>query len=174
MHQENYDRCVEIDEIQQTGIPALPEENTQNLAMELASAIGFEVVDNDISAIHQLPATKKEKDGLIIKFTSRDKREKFYKRRSNLKGKYNSILPTIRTHYAQRTHRFNKVHINESPTAYRKRLFGRINSFKKNHNYKFLWTSNGKIHLRQSEDSVIHTFRTPEQCEDHEDSILNR
>lgn len=51
MHQENYHRCVEIDEIQQTGIPALPEENTQNLAMQLASTIGVGVVDNDISTI---------------------------------------------------------------------------------------------------------------------------
>ena len=96
---------------------ALPEENTQNLAMELASAIGVEVVTNDISTIHQLPATKNVKDGLIIKFTSRDKRDEFYKKRSNLKGKYTSILPPIRTHYGQGTHRFNKVHINESPTA---------------------------------------------------------
>lgn len=98
MHQENYDRCVEIDETHQylrrdcletTGIPALPEENTQNLAMELASAIGVEV----------LPATKIIKDRLIIKLTSRDKRDEFYKKRSNLKGKNTSILPTIRTHY---------------------------------------------------------------------------
>lgn len=74
MHQENYDRCVEIDEIQQylrhdchkkTGIEALPEENTENLAMELACAIGVELVDKDISTIHRLPATKKVKDCLI-------------------------------------------------------------------------------------------------------------
>lgn len=162
-----------------SGIEALPDVKTQNLAMELVSATGVELVDKDISIIHWLPATKKVKDWLIIKFSSRDKRDEFYKKHSNPKGRNTSILPNTRTHYVQGkcqgTHRFNKVHINESLiAAYRKQLFGRINSLKKNHNYKFVWTSNGKIHLCQSKDSAINTCTTLEQFEDHEDSVLNR
>ena len=42
----------------------------------------------------------------------------------------------------------NKIHINESLTTYRKRLFGKINTFKQQRNHKFLWTANGKILLR--------------------------
>ena len=42
----------------------------------------------------------------------------------------------------------NKIHINESLTTYRKRLFRRINTFKQQCNDKFLWTANGKILLR--------------------------
>ena len=39
----------------------------------------------------------------------------------------------------------------ESLTAYRKKLFGQINSFGKQQNYNYLLTMNGKILLRQNE-----------------------
>ena len=35
------------------------------------------------------------------------------------------------------------------------KLFGRINAFKHENNFKFLWTSNEKILLRESESSTI-------------------
>ena len=36
------------------------------------------------------------------------------------------------------------MYINESLTQYRSELFGRVNKFKKENKYKFLWTNNGK------------------------------
>ena len=57
-----YDQDVAIDEIQQyqrrdcleiTGIPILPMENTKVMVMELASAIGVEVDEKDISTAHR-------------------------------------------------------------------------------------------------------------------------
>ena len=42
--------------------------------------------------------------------------------------------------------------------AIEKKLFGQINKFKQDNNYKFLWTANGKIHLRATETSNTEAF----------------
>ena len=51
----------------------------------------------------------------------------------------------------------NKIHINESLTTYRRRLFGKINTFK-----------------QQTETSRIVSFSTHEEFEDYLDEINNR
>ena len=40
--------------------------------------------------------------------------------------------------------------INKSLTSFRKRLFGRIHNLKKENQFKFIWTVNGKILLRET------------------------
>ena len=86
--------------------------------------------------------------------------------RTNLKSKTSSCLPTVKRHSTKNL----KIHINESLTAYRKRLFGKINQFKKEHKFKFLWTTNGKIHLRKDNDSRVYTFTTFEKFAEFEGS----
>lgn len=63
--------------------------------------------------------------------------------------------------------RAGKIHVNESLTANRnnKKLFGEINSFRKQQNYKYLWTMNGKILLRQNENSRIYGFTKASEFE---------
>ena len=71
-------------------------------------------------------------------------------KRKNLKSKRTKDLPSVVcepesglvSHKAQ-------IHVNESLTPYRKRLLGRILQFKRDHNYKFIWTTNGKILLKK-------------------------
>lgn len=182
IHDVNYNQDVAIDEIQQyqrrdclevTGIPMVPMEDTKSLVVELATAIGVEVYEEDISTAHRLPNTKRVKDRLIVKFIRRDKREEFYKKRSNIKGKNTSCLPSVKSHYGQNISSHANIHINESLTAYRKRLFGMVNDFKKIHKHKFLWTSSGKILLRENDNSRIYTFTTVEQFEDYKSTIVN-
>ena len=63
----------------------------------------------------------------------------------------------------------SKIHINESLTSVRRRLLGRINEYKKGNNFKFLWTHNGKIFLKQSEASRSFVFTN----EDDFESFIN-
>ena len=51
-----------------------------------------------------------------------------------------------------------KIYINEPLTANRKKLFGIVNVFKKEHHYKYLWTANGKILLQESDILKIYGF----------------
>jgi hypothetical protein len=60
----------------------------------------------------------------------------------------------------------NTIHINESLTFDRKKLFGRVYAFKKKHSFKFIWTVNGKIMLRKSESTVSAGFVSQEEFDD--------
>lgn len=142
--------CIEI-----TGIPVLPLDNPKQLVLELGSLIGVSISEDQISTAHRLPDTKKVQNRIIVKFVQRDKREEFYKKKKNLIGKKSSLLPSVQAEMGKSVFSDNKIHINESLTTYRKRLFGRINSFKQQHNHKFLWTANGKILLRETETSFL-------------------
>ena len=53
-----------------------------------------------------------------------------------------------------------KISINESLTPYRRRLFGIINAFKGENNSGLIWTMNGKVYLKRSENSRTFTFTT--------------
>ncbi|XP_068689772.1 uncharacterized protein [Montipora foliosa] len=163
--------CIEI-----TGIPVLPLDNPKQLVLELGSLIGVSISEDQISTAHRLPDTKKVKNRIIAKFVQRDKREEFYKKKKNLIGKKSiaSLLPSVQDEMGKSVFSDNKIHINESLTAYRKRLFGRINSLKQQYNHKFLWTANGKILLRETETSRILSFSTHEEFEDYLDEIIKR
>ena len=139
--------CLEI-----TGIPVLPVDKPKELVKELGSALGININKNDISTAHRLPDTKKVKDRIIVKFVRRDVREEVYKNRKRLVGKCTTCLPSVNEEIGL--------------TAYRKCLFGKIHAFKRDKNYKFIWTANGRIHLRENEATTVFHFSTEEEFQD--------
>ena len=122
--------CVEI-----IGIPVTSQDNAKSIAMEVGDLMGVRVDENDISTAHRLPASKNVINRIIVKFVNRDKRNEFYKNRRLLIDKSPKDLPLISDEINNRS---GKIHINESLTTYRKKLFGQINSFRKQQNYKYL------------------------------------
>ena len=155
---EQYTRrdCLEI-----TGIPVVPNDSPALLVKEMSEIMGVNLNENDISIAHRLPPTKKVKDRLIVKFTRREKRDEIYSKRKNLKSKRTKDLPSVvcEPESAVVSHKA-QIHVNESLTPYRKRLLGRILQFKRDHNYKFIWTANGKIMLKKTESSTTKCFVT--------------
>jgi hypothetical protein len=59
---------------------------------------------------------------------------------------------------------------NESLTPYRRKLFGKINEFKHTNKWKYIWTVNGKILLRQTDDSNVLGFTT---CDEFDQFLTN-
>ena len=55
--------CLEI-----TGIPVIPLDNPNRLVVELSSALDIDLNEQEISTAHCLPATKKVKERIIVKF----------------------------------------------------------------------------------------------------------
>ena len=53
-----------------------------------------------------------------------------------------------------------KIFINESLTPKNKELFKDCLTFKKDNNYKFLWTNAGKILLRRNADSPVRPINS--------------
>ena len=134
---------------------------------EKSEIMGVNLNENDILIAHRLPPTKKVKDRLIVTFTRREKREEIYSKRKNLKSKRTKDLPSVvcEPESAVVSHKV-QIHDSQSLTPYRKRLLGRILEFKRDHNYKFIWTANGKIILRKTESSTTKCFVTHEEFED--------
>jgi hypothetical protein len=64
--------CVEI-----TGIPVTSVDDPKILAKELGDLMEVQVDERDISTAHRLPASKKVKDRIIVKFVNRDKKNEF-------------------------------------------------------------------------------------------------
>jgi hypothetical protein len=163
---------VAIDEIQQyqrrdcleiTGIPTLPNDKPKNIVMELGATLGVLLNENDISTAHRLPPTRKIQDRIIVKFIRRDIREEIYKKRKVLNGKLTDCLPSVKAEIGKSISQPTIIFINESLTAYRKRLSGKIHDYRRQHNYKFIWTANGKILLRQTESLPVNSFTTEEE-----------
>ena len=102
------------------------------------------------------PDTKKVKNCIIVKIATRDKREEVFKRRKNLIGKKSSNLALVSVDMGKSIFSKDKIHFNELLTSYQRRLFGRINKFKLDNNYKSLWTVNGKIHLTATKTLKPH------------------
>lgn len=109
----------------------------------------MELNETSICTAHRLPDTKKIKNRIIVKFVHRDTREKVYKKRASLVRKSTKNLPFVAKETGKSIQRANIIYINESLTSYKNRLFGRIHKFKKSDKFKFLWTVNGKISLRE-------------------------
>ena len=91
------------------GIPWLHDEDTDNIAITLAKAIGSTITKEDIQISHR--KSNKENANIIVKFLSRRSRNDFWVHRRNLKGKtVSDIFPEIEECRS-------KIFINENLTA---------------------------------------------------------
>ena len=54
----------------------------------------------------------------------------------------------------------NRVFINENLTSYTKNIFYQANLLKKKYKWKYIWTRNGMVKLRQSDDFPVITINT--------------
>lgn len=161
------------DTLEIQGIPDIADDNPTQLVIETARLIDVELEPNDISIAHRLPSKNSRRQrNIIVKFTRRVKRDEVFNARKKLKSKRTKDLPSVQIQSESSPVNHNAViHINESLTPYRKRLFGRILDYKKNHHFKYLWTSNGKIVLRESDTSTKHSFVSFEQFDEYLDSL---
>ena len=85
-HFENdlYDNMASLNATEITVIPVIPLINPNRLDVELSSAFDIDLNEQEILTARRLPATKKVKERIIVKFVRRDKRNESYKQRSKL------------------------------------------------------------------------------------------
>lgn len=105
------------------------------------SAIGFLYL---IMEKQGLGSTPIQHPAIVVKFTNRRIRDRFYKARTKLKS------CTIRDIGLER-YGENNIFIQESLTEAKRKLFKNCLKFRKEKNYKFIWTYYGVIYLRCNE-----------------------
>ena len=143
--------CRECLEIQ--GIPASEnsvKESTNDIVCKVGNLMGVEIAPEDISVSHRLPINKRYKgkrstQAIIVKFVRRDVKEAVFRSRNKLKNKSTRDLGYKVS---------SPIYINESLTEKNKELLRYCLKTKNELNYKFMWTSNGRIFLRRDEGSL--------------------
>ena len=161
-----------VDEISERG-HTIADDNPTQLVIETARLVDVELEPNDTSIAHRLPSSNSQRQRkIIVKFTRLVKEDEVFNTRKKLKSKRTKDLPSVQIQSESSSVSHNAaIHINESLTPYRKRLFGRILDFKKKCHFKYLWTSNGKIMLRESDTSTTHGFVSFEEFDEYQDSL---
>ena len=137
---EQYSRTQNLEII---GIPEKPGESTNDTVIEVAKSVNIEITPEQISTSHRFPAKLKKYGNeslgapppIIVRFISRDVRNRLYANRKLLRGKKNHVF------------------INENLTCYRKKLFWNAKQKAKLNQFHYFWTSNGNIFVRKCEES---------------------
>lgn len=147
--------CLEI-----TGVAANEECSAEAITKSIGDVIGVPLQDNDISIAHPIPTYKAgAPPKLIVKFTRRSVRNKFYANRRKLSRKKAKDLPNLNLSSEA------DVFVSESLTPFKKKLFGDVNKVKKNLKWKYIWTYNGRIFIRQDENKPSFSFDSTEDLD---------
>lgn len=157
---ESIKQYLRRDLIEIHGVPVNPDEDTNTLVkgvVELADP-SLKLDDQDISISHRLPASTDFIAPIIAKFTRRDVRDRVMSVKKNLRHKSARDLG-----FTQNTW----LYINESLTPKCRILLKEVKHFKRNHNFKYVWSRQGKIYLKKDESSSVLSFTTLKEFQDY-------
>ena len=139
------------------GVPIERNENTNEIVKSVVSSLNVRLDDNQISTSHRLTGSYKKFQGnqateqsppIIVRFANRDKRNEIYKKRKLLR---------LNCKTEPMSHNSSpNITIQENLTPLRKWIYKAAKQAKAALNFKFAWTSQGKIFLRQDTDSKVY------------------
>ena len=139
------------------GIPTKPGENTNKIVQEVAKLMKINLSEDQISTSHRLPAPQRPKNNdtssgsrkilasppIIARFLSRDVRNSLYANRKLLRD------ANLKEFFVDGT---TQIFVNENLTRFRKNLLWRTKQKAKDNGFKYVWTRNGNICVRLSEN----------------------
>ena len=131
--------CVEI-----KGIEYTAHESTDEIAVNVAKKMGLTLTKADISVSHRLNYQVQEHSSfhdlqdlppkIIAKFISRNVRDNFTKNKK------------------KKIKKEDRIYINESLTKENRQIFSNCLQYKKKHQFKYIWTKNGKTLLKKNDE----------------------
>jgi hypothetical protein len=137
--------CLEI-----SGVKPNAEYSSEAIVESIGKVLKVNIEEKDISTAHPLPTFNKDAlPKIIVKFTRRNVRNKFYAERKTLAGKNLKDNPHVRKFLVG-----DSIYISESLTPRRKKLYGNINKFRKKLKWKFIWSHNGRIYIKKNEGTT--------------------
>ncbi|XP_077996492.1 uncharacterized protein LOC144449790 [Glandiceps talaboti] len=131
-------------------------ENTEDISIRILRKIDPDIMESDIEVTHRL-GQKHNGVGstlprpIIVRFISRKKRDYIYWNKKKLAN-----INTTNVGYDHRS----KIYINENLTPEARQLFKLTHAKRKSAHYKYLWTRNGQVHDKKSEQSIVQVIRS--------------
>lgn len=152
------EKQMNINSLEITGVPEPRGENIMVTVRQLCLALGF-TYDSSmfVNCYRQRIPNSTSTSKIIMKFIKKcDKDEMLHcrkvKRNFSTKDLPKDLSDLLKEH--------NMIYINEILTQVNKKLFMKAKEFKKKNDIKFLWTKNGNIYMRRTEDSHIVAIKT--------------
>lgn len=142
---DEMDRLSRLDLLEFHGLPKTASENVENLVAKVISKMDIHINDPDILYAHrkyQPRAGDSKPPPIIAKFCSRKLRNKVYESRSKLRQSTNQSSPVN-----------SKTFIVESLTEKNRDLFFKARELKKQTDFMYLWTKNGKILAKKNQET---------------------
>lgn len=144
--------------IEISGIPATQRENVQKLVMDVGSALGIDVKEQDISAAHRVPSfNTKRIPALVVQFISRTSREDWLSKFREMKElSANQVNPSFPKH---------KVYINEHLCPDNKVFLARLKAKCKEVGYLYAWCREGKFFVRKAQGDSVRKINSYEEMD---------
>lgn len=132
------------------GIPERVYSDTESAVVKIANALDVSIQPDDIEITHKLKG-REGKRPIIVKFCSHKTKSKLYKERIKLRNfKISDIFPSFSTTTA--TFNQDRIYINENLTPYRRDIVKEANQRKRNKTLTSVWTLDGKIYVKTSQE----------------------
>lgn len=132
--------------IEVQGIPKIQNENLEQIIIKIGAAFNEEIKKEDIDEIYRKEnkGNVKKNYPIIVTFTKKNIKEKFLSMRKK-KSIYTNEISLCESRH--------QIFINDFLTKRIKDLFWKTKNLKLEKGYKFLWTRNGTVYLRKTENS---------------------
>lgn len=137
-----------------TNLPESESENINEVLTSVFSCLEVNLMDQ-VSIAHRVPTSRKDKPKpVIVQFINKQHRDTCLKAARTKK---------INASQVNERHKNEPIYFNEHLTPRLKELFFHCRKFKEANNYKFAWVKDGKIFIRENENSkVIRIVSTDE------------
>lgn len=129
------------------GVPVRKDENCLQIVQEIGNKAKCPVAAADIDIVHRVPV-KKGIPHIIARFCTRAKRAEFCEKARKARLNTSNI--------GFQSQKDEPIFINDHLTPEKKRLFAQALTLKKEKNWKYLWTDNGIIKARKTDNSKVH------------------
>lgn len=129
-----------------TNLPESENENVTEVLTSVFSCLDINLIDQ-VSTAHRIPTSRKDKPKpIIVQFVNKQQRDTCLK-----------AARAKKINASQVSDRFKKepVYFNEHLIPKVKEVFYHCRKFKEANNYKFAWVKDGKIFIRENENSKV-------------------
>ncbi|KAJ2950559.1 hypothetical protein O0L34_g8804 [Tuta absoluta] len=153
------DQGLLVNDLEIAGCPEMPNENCTHLVLHIAKKIGVDLDEKDVVCVDRAgPTRPAEEDGtpprprpIVVRLTRRVLKETLLKAARVRRG--------LTTEGLGLPEPARKLYINERLTKCMRLLFQQTRRLKVDHNFQYVWTTGGKIFVRQEQGKPRHRIR---------------
>ena len=144
-------------------------ESTNSIILKIArlAVPEYDFDESMLSVSHRLPSTRGNTRAppIIAKFVRRDIRDMIYSKRRNLSSRSTVDLGLSVS---------SRIYINESLTSQSRATFSEVKKFRNQHDFKFIWTKNGRVLLKKDESQRSLVFDSMQDFVDFKVNFRNQ